>query len=285
MATIGEAIERAARRLADAAVPDPRAEARRLAALATERPPERLLSARDEALTDDAERRFDALVARRTAHEPFAYIAGEREFWSLPLRVTPATLIPRPDTETVVEAALEHAHEKRMASPRILDLGTGSGCIVLALLTELRDATALATDISDDALRVAEANAQALGVGDRVRFRRGTWTDGIAETFDLIVSNPPYIRDADAASLAADVAEYEPRLALFAGVDGLDAYRAIAAGTPPLLKRDGALVLEVGAGQSDDVTRLLRSVGLDIKGVRPDLSGTARCVIATWPGN
>ncbi|HTI86965.1 MAG TPA: peptide chain release factor N(5)-glutamine methyltransferase [Alphaproteobacteria bacterium] len=285
MATLGEAIGRAARRLADADVAEPRAEARRLAALATGKAPEQLLSARDELLGEEAERRFEAVVDRRAAHEPFAYISGEREFWSLPFRVTPATLVPRPDTETVVEAALGYARERRMTSPRILDLGTGTGCIALALLSELRDATAFATDISDDALRVAETNARALGFADRIVFRRVAWTDGIDETFDLIVSNPPYIRDGDAATLARDVVDYEPRTALFAGADGLDAYRAIAAGAPSHLKRGGALVLEVGAGQSDDVSQLLRGVGLDIKDVRSDLSGIARCVIATWPGN
>jgi release factor glutamine methyltransferase len=285
MATIGEAIERAARRLAEADIAEPRAEARRLVALATGLPGERLLSTRDDALKDEAEQRFEALVARRAAHEPFAYISGEREFWSLPLKVTPATLIPRPDTETVVEAALERVRANNLTAPRILDLGTGSGCIVLALLSELPSATALATDISDDALGVAEMNACALGLADRVTFRRGAWADGISESFDLIVSNPPYIREADAVSLAPDVVDYEPRAALFAGADGLDAYRAIAAGAPRLLKRDGALAVEVGAGQADDVAQLLTSAGLDIVGIRADLSGTPRCVIAMRPGS
>jgi release factor glutamine methyltransferase len=285
MTTIGEAIERAARRLAETSIPEPRAEARRLVALATERSPESLLVARDEALPEEAERRLADVVARRAAHEPFAYIAGEREFWSLAFRVAPSTLIPRPDTETVVQAALDHIRAARVTSPRILDIGTGTGCIALALLSELPGATALATDISDAALRVAETNARSLGLADRVTFRRGVWTDGISETFDVIVSNPPYIREADAASLDADVVDYEPHVALFGGVDGLDAYRAIAADAPRLLKRAGALVLEVGAGQSDDVARLLQSGRLDIVGVRADLSGTPRCVIATWPGN
>jgi release factor glutamine methyltransferase len=285
MATLDEAIGRSARRLADAGVDEPRAEARRLAALATGKAPEELLSARDDVLPEEADRRLEEIVARRAAHEPFAYIAGEREFWSLPFRVTPATLVPRPDTETVVEVALGYVREKRMTSPRILDLGTGTGCIALALLSELRDASALATDVSDDALGVAETNARALGLADRIAFRRVAWTDGIDENFDLIVSNPPYIRDGDAVSLAPDVVDYEPRTALFAGADGLDAYRSIAAGAPSHLKRNGALVLEVGAGQSDDVSRLLRGAGLDIKGVRSDLSGISRCVIATWPGN
>jgi release factor glutamine methyltransferase len=214
-----------------------------------------------------------------------ARIVGHKEFWGLPLALSHATLVPRPDTETVVEVALGYVREKRMTSPRILDLGTGTGCIALALLSELRDASALATDVSDDALGVAETNARALGLADRIAFRRVAWTDGIDENFDLIVSNPPYIRDGDAVSLAPDVVDYEPRTALFAGADGLDAYRSIAAGAPSHLKRNGALVLEVGAGQSDDVSRLLRGAGLDIKGVRSDLSGISRCVIATWPGN
>ncbi|MGE5537621.1 MAG: peptide chain release factor N(5)-glutamine methyltransferase [Gemmatimonas sp.] len=285
MPTIGEAIERATRTLADTGIDEPRAEARRLVALATGLRTEEVLARRDEPLAAAAERRLDDVVARRAAHEPFAYIAGEREFWSLPLRVSPGTLIPRPDTETVVEAALAWLRAQRIEAPRILDIGTGTGCIVLALLSELPRATAVAVDISDEAVAVAHDNARALGLESRVMVRRGSWTEGISESFDLIVSNPPYIRDADAASLPRDVVGYEPHAALFGGADGLDSYRAIAAGAAPLLKRGGALVVEVGAGQADDVATLFRGAGLDIVGVRSDLAGIARCVVATRSGN
>ena len=283
MATMRDAIERAARRLADAGIPDARAEARRLIALATGLGIEGVVASADNPLAAEALARFDALVARRSDHEPFAYIAGEREFWSLPFRVTPATLIPRPDTEAVVEAALAHLRERGNPTPRILDLGTGSGCILLALLSELPGATGVGVDASEEALAVAAHNACALGLAERVTFRLGNWTEGISGRFDLIVSNPPYIPEADIASLDADVARFEPLSALSGGSDGLDAYRAIAVAAPPLLEPGAALALELGFGQADAVAALLRSAGLDIAGAHADLAGIPRCVVATRP--
>jgi release factor glutamine methyltransferase len=283
MTTVREAIHRAARRLADADIPEPRTEARRLLALATGGNTNGLRALADTPLAAEALARFEALVGRRAEHEPFAYIAGEREFWSLPFRVTPATLIPRPDTETVVEAALAHVRARGNDTPRILDLGTGSGCILLALLSELPRATGIGVDASAAALDVATANARALGLGERAALHRGDWTEGVAGPFDLIVSNPPYIAEADIAILDADVARFEPHAALSGGRDGLDAYRAIAAAVPPLLAPAAALVLEVGFGQAEPVSALLRGTGLDIDGVRADLAGIPRCVVATRP--
>ena len=278
-----EAIRLAARRLADAGIPEARAEARRLLGLAAGISAEEQLMAAGELLQASAHTQFETFVSRRAQHEPFAYIAGEREFWSLPFRVTPATLIPRPDTETVVEAALAHIRIRRKDQPRILDLGTGSGCILLAILSELPGANGTGVDASADALAVAEHNARALGLGDRAAFHLGNWTEGLAGPFDLIVSNPPYIADGDIASLDADVARYEPRAALAGGDDGLDAYRAITAAAPALLAPGAGLALEVGFGQADAVAGLLRRAGLDIAGIHADLAGVPRCVVATRP--
>ena len=283
--SIRSAIDHAAKRLAAANVPDARAEARRLVALAAECSTEQIIAIADSELPTTTEERVESFVSRRASHEPFAYIAGEREFWSLPFRVSPATLIPRPDTETVIETALDHFHARRIFAPRILDLGCGSGCILLALLSELPEATGIGVDISEDARRIAEGNAATLGLAGRASFRVGNWAEGIHDSFDLIVSNPPYIPDGEIATLEPDVALFEPHTALSGGLDGLDAYRTLVRTAPPLLTANGALAFEIGAGQLNAVTDLLRGVGLDIVDVRADLGGIPRCMIATWPEN
>ena len=247
--TVRSAIDRAAQRLAAANVTGSRAEARRLVALADRCSSEQIVAMPDRELSADAAARVESLVARRVSHEPFAYIAGEREFWSLSFRVGPATLIPRPDTETVVEAALDYVRSRLISSPRILDLGTGSGCILLALLSELPGATGVGVDISEAALQFARDNAMALGLAARASFRLGNWAEGIIGPFDLIVSNPPYIPDAEIPTLEPDVALFEPLTALKGGGDGLDAYRALVGMAPPRLAPNGALALEIGAGQ------------------------------------
>jgi release factor glutamine methyltransferase len=283
MAAVREAIHRAVRRLADAGIPEARAEARRLFALAADIPAEGLIAIANEPLAAEAGARFETFVARRVQHEPFAYIAGVREFWSLSFQVTPATLVPRPDTETVVEAALAHLSGRGNGKPGILDLGTGSGCILIALLSELPGAVGIGVDASEDALAVAECNARAHGLAGRATFRLGDWTAGLVGPFDLIVSNPPYIPESDIPSLDADVARFEPRMALAGGSDGLDAYRAIAAAALQLLAPGAALALEVGFGQAEAVAELLRGSGLDIAGTHADLAGIPRCVVATRP--
>jgi release factor glutamine methyltransferase len=284
-ATVRSAIDDAAKRLAVANISDARAEARRLVALGIQCATEDILATPDLELSATAEERVESVVSRRVSHEPFAYISGEREFWSLPFRVSRATLIPRPDTETVVETALDYLHSRRISSPRILDLGCGSGCILLALLSELPEATGIGVDIGADACRVAEGNAATLGLAGRALFRVGNWVDGIRDSFDLIVSNPPYIPDGDIPKLEPDVALFEPRAALSGGPDGLNAYRALVKVAPPHLTENGALVFEVGADQSNAVADLLRGAGLDIVSVRADLGGIPRCVMATWPEN
>lgn len=285
MATVREAIERAAERLMSAAIENHRAEARWLVEVALGVSAAELLASSARSLTVAEAAKIESFVARRAAHEPFAYIEGCREFWSLSFRVSPATLIPRPDTETVVEAALEHVRSRKNPALRILDLGTGTGCILLALLSELPDAIGLGIDLNPDAVTVAQENARLLGLAGRALFRNGRWCEGISETFDLIVSNPPYIVDGEIASLDSDVRDFEPHLALKGGVDGLDAYRAIAAEIPSRLATNGTLALEVGAGQAGAVTDLLRGAGLEILTIRSDLAGIPRCVIATKLGN
>lgn len=237
---------------------------------------ERLLDAREI----DA---LDALAARRIAHEPVARIVGAREFWSLPLAVSPAVLVPRPDTETVVELALDAvtASGGRQRPLRLLDIGTGTGALLLALLTELPAATGVGTDISEAALAVARDNAARLALDARCTFAACDIAQGIDGPFDLVVSNPPYIASAEIATLAPEVRDHDPRLALDGGPDGLAAYRAIAADAKRLLAPGGMLVVELGAGQEDAVTRLFTQAGLAVPApARKDLGGIARALLA-----
>ena len=210
-----------------------------------------------------------------------ARIIGAKEFWGLPLRLSPATLVPRPDTETVVEAALEILRaESRCDAPlRIADLGTGSGAILLALLSELPNAFGVGTDISVPALRTARDNARQLGFSARAAFVACDYAAALSGPFDLMVSNPPYIRSAQIASLDAEVRDHDPHRALDGGLDGLDAYRLIAPEATRLLAPGGALVMEVGHGQSGDVQGLMTAAGLAPAGPpKPDLAGIRRAV-------
>jgi release factor glutamine methyltransferase len=222
---------------------------------------------------------LEAGVARRLAHEPMARILGTWEFWSLPLRVTPDVLVPRPETETVVEAVLGVVERSR---PLLLaDLGVGSGAILLALLSELPAAFGIGTDRDPAALGVARDNAQRLGLADRAGFVACDFGAAIAGACDVVVSNPPYIPTPDIAALAADVRDYDPRAALDGGPDGLSAYRAIAADAARLLAPGGWLAVEIGVGQGAAVSALLAGCSLAITGApRPDLAGCPRVVTA-----
>ena len=231
---------------------------------------------------DAAERAAIAgLAARRLKREPVARIVGRKEFWSLPLRVDAATLVPRPETETVVEAALAaiDSHGPRAGVGRIADLGTGSGALLLALLTELPNATGIGTDTSLEALAVARDNAGRLGLS-RAQFVACDMAAALGGPFDLIVSNPPYIASGAIAALAPEVRDFDPRPALDGGPDGLDFYRAIAASVPALLRPGGALVVELGAGQAEAVAALFSAVGLAPSPPRPDLGGVPRALLA-----
>ncbi|MCJ2015021.1 peptide chain release factor N(5)-glutamine methyltransferase [Methylobacterium sp. J-076] len=242
------------------------------------------LTPRDLALDGDrplgeAAPRLAAALARRAAGEPVARILGAWEFWGLPFALVPDTLVPRPDTETVVEAALAALPDRR-APLRILDLGTGSGCILVALLTELPGATGLGLDRAEAALRAARANAAVNGVGDRAHFVRGDWCEALRGPFDLVVSNPPYIAAGTIPGLAREVAAHDPRAALDGGADGLDAYRRIlgglAAGRVP---RSGApVVLEIGYDQAQAVRDIGIADGLIFETLSRDLAGHDRAL-------
>lgn len=218
----------------------------------------------------------EVLVTRRAAREPVGHIVGRRHFWKLELNVTPEVLIPRPETEFVVEAALSALDPE--AAARVLDLGVGSGAILLSVLSERPHATGVGIDASEAALNVARRNAEELGLHDRAAFQLGDWGEGIAERFDMVVSNPPYIASADIPGLQPEVARFEPKLALDGGADGLDAYRAIIAALPRLLKEKGAFALEVGKGQADAVTKMATAVGLSTSPPWVDLAGIPRVV-------
>lgn len=222
----------------------------------------------------------DALARRRLAREPVARIVGYKEFWSLKLSLTEATLVPRPETETVVEAALAAIDARRTHVRRIADLGTGSGALLLALMSELPSAFGIGTDTSERALIVARANAQRLGVAPAA-FVACDMAAALRGPFDLIVSNPPYVRSGDIGTLAAEVRDFDPRLALDGGPDGLDCYRAIAAAAPALLAPDGVLVVELGAGQAGAVAALFAEAGLAPQPPRTDLYGVPRALPAT----
>jgi release factor glutamine methyltransferase len=234
------------------------------------------------ALTHAETERIDALLARRLAHEPVARIRGSKEFWSLPFGVTPDVLVPRPETETVVEAALALVARERALC--IADLGTGSGAILLALLSELPAAHGIGTDRSERALAVARRNADDLGLLGRAAFVACHFADAIAGACDLIVANPPYIPSDTIATLAPEVRDYDPRLALDGGRDGLAAYRVIAGQAARVLAPGGWLAVEIGVGQAEPVTALLAQHGLEPQGEpRHDLAGRPRVVTGRRP--
>lgn len=226
--------------------------------------------------------KYDALVERRLAREPVAYLVGEKEFFGLSFKVTPDTLIPRPDTETLVEVALGFCRELAH-SPRILDLGTGSGAILLALLHACPEARGVGVDRSPGALGVALANARDLGLASRAHFVQGDWAAGIDEPFDVIVTNPPYINTADMADLMPDVMQFEPAAALDGGLDGLDPLRIIAPEAARLLSRPGLFCVEIGLGQAQTAKAILEDEGFQAVACVSDLNNIPRCITARQP--
>jgi release factor glutamine methyltransferase len=240
-----------------------------------------IIAAANRLLTPTDAKRLEDFVRRRLDGEPIARILGFKEFWGLPLQLSAATLVPRPDTETVVALALEMMHA--VPAPdrplRIADLGTGSGAILLALLSEIPDAYGIGTDISVAALRAAHANAATLGLADRAGFIACDYAAALSGPFDLIVSNPPYIRSVEIADLAPEVRDHDPPHALDGGPDGLDAYRTLIPKAAPLLARHGALIVEVGHDQSDLVEGLMTTAGLVLeRPAKADLAGIRRAV-------
>ncbi|MEA3012148.1 MAG: release factor glutamine methyltransferase [Sphingomonadales bacterium] len=264
--TVREALAAAAARLTQSETPRLDAELLMAHALGVERDA-LLLRHLDEAVPGA----FHALVERRLAHEPVAYIIGRRAFWTIELEVGPGVLVPRPDSETLIEAAIAYFGER--APRRILDLGTGPGTLLLAALDQWPDATGLGIDASEQALAYARRNAVP-----RAEFRLGDWAERLDERFDLILCNPPYVEDG--AALPPEIARHEPAAALFAGADGLDAYRVLAPRLARLLAPKGVVCVEIGAGQLISATSFFAAQGFIIES-RRDLSGIERCLLLT----
>lgn len=276
--TVSAFCRQMAAELSVSGVDAPELEARILLARALRCERSELLSRSDDPVPQAAAREAQGLLLRRISGEPVARILGHREFWSLDFRLSPDTLVPRPDTETVVEEAL-FLFPDRTAPLRILDLGTGSGAILAALLVERPAARGVGVDRAEGAARTARDNLAHAQVADRAAVLVGDWGACLGGTFDLVVSNPPYIARRAMAGLPREVRLHDPALALDGGDDGLSAYRAIAAELPRLLAPGGAAVFELGAGQEEDVARLARAAGLQVPGpARRDLAGIPRAL-------
>jgi release factor glutamine methyltransferase len=276
--TIGAFLCRAGQHLRAAAIEAPRLEARLLLAHAMGCRQEDLLREPRAPVPPAAAAAFAGLLQRRLQHAPVAHLLGEQEFWSLPFAVSAATLVPRADSETLIEAAIA-AFPARERVRRILDLGTGTGCLLLAALTEFPAATGLGLDRVPAAAALARANAGRLGLGGRARFLVADWAAPLAGRFELVLSNPPYIESGAIPGLMPEVARHEPATALDGGADGLAAYRALCAALPGLLAPGGRAVLELGQGQQPAVEAIAAAHGLDPLACRPDLGGVPRALV------
>jgi release factor glutamine methyltransferase len=278
-----EVLRHAEALLREAGVDTPELDARLLMGAALGMTREHMLIHATAKLNQAQVTRVLGFIARRVEREPVSRILGRREFWSLDFHLSPATLDPRPDSETVIDEALAGIPDKQ-APISVLDLGTGTGCLLLALLSELPNAAGTGVDKSEEAVATATANARRFGLGQRARFTVGDWGAGVTERFDLVISNPPYIPDGEMETLAPEVVRFDPVAALAGGHDGLDAYRAITAQLPNLLKSNGKVIFEVGAGQSGDVAALLGAAGFRDIGTRRDLAGVERAVFGHLGG-
>lgn len=273
-----DALRRAVPRLQEAGIEDGSRDARVLLAHALGIGHDRLTLKLQDEMTPPQEALYDTALQARIARQPVAQITGRRLFWGLSFRVTRDTLDPRPETETLVAEALKEPFLK------LLDLGTGTGCILLSCLKGMPMARGLGTDISDAALQVAVGNTRDLGLEAQARFRKSDWLDKVTGAYDLIVSNPPYIAAEEMPQLAPEVRDWEPHQALTPGGDGLDAYRAIALGAPSRLMPGGRLLVEIGPTQGAAVSGLFRAAGLDDLRILPDMDGRDRVVAARKPG-
>jgi release factor glutamine methyltransferase len=278
-AAIGSAVDGIANELSSAGFDEPRRQARRLLAAAlgcsaTEvfGYPERVLDAPQQARVAD-------MMTRLLAREPLSRILGVREFWGLEFLLSADTLDPRPETETIVEAVLQRL-PNRTRPFRFLDLGTGTGCILLALLKEFPKAVGLGVDIAPGAAHTARSNAKRLGLDERARFAVGNWAQAVTGRFDVVAANPPYIPTPEIPGLPPEVRNYDPRRALDGGVDGLAAYRAIAADLPRLLAPRGVFASEMGTAQAEAVIGTVVEAGLCFEGIALDLAGAPRCIVA-----
>lgn len=282
LVTIGALVAAAAARLQAAGIETPTREARLLLGHASGLGATRIMAYPEQVIDAATAETLRRSIDRRVAREPVARILGSREFWSLDFTVTPATLDPRPDSETIVEAALDRIPDKN-STLNIIDFGTGTGCLLLALLSELPHCFGLGVDRSEAAARVAAGNARRLGFAGRARFIVGDWAGALGGPVDLIVSNPPYIPAGDIARLEPEVREHDPLTALVGGADGLDPYRVLAPETARLLRPGGHVIFEVGQGQADAVAGLGVAAGLVLRELRTDLGGIARAVVLGKP--
>lgn len=277
-----DAVAEAGRRLRAAGVETPELDARLLVMEAASVGRAALIADDRRALANDEAWRLEAMIARREAREPVAYILGRREFWSMEFETPHGVLVPRPDSETLVEAAIELCDNR--PPRRIVDLGTGTGCLLVALLSAFPEAVGIGVDRSAAAVACARRNAARLGFGARAEFLEGDWFSPLEGEFDLIVSNPPYIADDEYAVLAPEILRYEPKGALVAGRDGLDAYKQILTGAGRCLTPKGAVLVEIGASQAEAVAKMI-SLTLPRARIRrfEDLAGRPRCVSAELP--
>jgi release factor glutamine methyltransferase len=266
--------------LAAAAIENPRFEAGLLLGAATDRSRGRLASHPDEPVAASDAEQYRAFIVRRAAREPMAYVLGRAEFWSLGFAVGPGVLVPRPDSETLIEAATR-AYPDRARSLRVLDLGVGSGCLLLTLLHHFPNARGIGTDTSQRALAYARLNAERLGVDPRAELVEALWAQGVDGPFDIVVSNPPYVPTGEIDGLQPEVSRFEPRAALDGGPDGLDAYRAILPELRRLLSSEGSAFLEIGRGQEVQVVLMAAGKVTSVRWHR-DLAGVTRCLELYW---
>lgn len=276
--TVEQALNVAAVALREAGIGNARGEARILLGHVLDMAAPEVLMRPERPVDAAAWQRVRGLLDERCRRRPMSQILGRREFWSLDFMVTGDTLDPRPDSETAVQAALD-AFPDPSAPLTVLDLGTGTGCLLLAVLSERPNATGVGVDISPRAVAVARRNAERLGLADRAHFAVGDWGGAIVGRFDLMLANPPYIKTGDIAGLEPEVAAFEPLVALDGGDDGLDAYRSLAGQLPLLLGPGGAAIVEIGQGQGESVCGLFRDLGLEISAIRRDLAQTDRCLV------
>jgi release factor glutamine methyltransferase len=277
--TLGSLLNEAIAVLSAAGLDEPRRRARRFVAAFLDVPPTELLSHAERALEPSAVERLRGSLARIAIGEPLSRVLGWREFWGLRFALSADTLDPRPESETLVEAVLRRIPDRNVPLS-FLDLGTGTGCLLLALLSEFPTAIGIGVDVSVGAVMTAQGNAAVLGLADRARFFVGDWSSALSGPFTVIVANPPYIARAELAGLRPEVSRYDPRRAVDGGEEGLAAYWSIAQDLPALLSSGGIFAVEIGAGQAPVAAAILQVGGLSIDGIERDLAGIERCIVA-----
>jgi len=279
MQTRGSVVSETALALSLAGFEEPRRQARRLVALALAVSPADLFGDPDRGVDEQQLLQLKDMLSRIVEHEPLSRILGRREFWGLEFTLSAATLDPRPASETIVEAVLRRKPHRKEPL-RLFDMGTGTGCLLLALLSEFSAATGFGVDVAEAAVRTAIGNAARLGFAERASFFVGDWAAAVSEKFDAITANPPYIASANLPLLPPEVARHDPWRALDGGADGLASFRVIARGLSRLLAPDGIFATEIGVDQADQVASILKADGLVVDGIEKDLAGIPRCVIA-----